>query len=338
MDRREFARLSGRWVSAAFVAPLRWPAPERPAEVRWLASDPEYLYSRPCFSPGGDQVLYMRAPATAGPGVGLHSDANSWSLWTVPASGGRETPLFSDASLAATRPDWCPSTGRIAFTGIRGGEAGLWLVDSDGGRLTQVPVGSPPLTRLYYPSWYPDGARLAVTDYVARRVLRVDPGRGTAAPLTRPELVWAGMAAVSPDTAAGNPVAFAGQPPRAPYDVARNRIWLAVPGAEPRPLDRAGGRMPAWAPGGRRLAFTSSRRRPAPTFLLHRRTLPSAQGAVFVQRLTADLRADGPPRAVSPFDHGALHPKWSPDGTRIVCMLDGLATGRHGIAILELPD
>jgi Tol biopolymer transport system component len=278
----------------------------------------------------------MRAPATGDPVAALNADASPWSLWVVPVEGGNAVPFFSDPGLAATRPDWCRRTGRVAITGIRSGRAELWLLDADGGNPTLVPVGSPPRTRLFYPSWYPDGRSVAVTDYAGHQVLRVDVRTGEATPLTDPALVWAGMAAVSPEPPASPPLAFAGQPPGGAFDQNRNRIWIQAGGGAARPLDRAPGRMPAWSPGGERLAFASSRRRPAPAFTLHRRSVPASQGSVFVQPMARDGRPLGPAEAVTPFDHGAAHAKWSPDGRRLVCMLHGLETGRRGIAVIDL--
>ncbi len=345
MNRRVFLRRSGQCLAGIGLMPDLLPGPRRerslaapiePGALRLVVSDPAFLDSRPCFSPEGDRVLFMRAPAGRDPERALHADSNPWSLWAVPLDGGRPSPVFSDRELAATRPDWCRATGRIAFTGIRRGRAGLWLVDGDGRNLVEVPVGSPPASRVYYPSWYPDGSSLAVTDYDRRQVVRVDLASGSIEPLTSPGNVWAGMSSVSPDAGAGHPVAFAGQRPSGRWDPGGNAIWLTRPGHSPRRLDREQGRMPAWSLDGRRLAFVSTRRRPAPSFLLHRRTVPARHGAILIQPMGRDLEPVGAPVTVSPFDHGALHPRWAPGGQRLACMVQALTSSHRGIAIIEL--
>jgi Tol biopolymer transport system component len=347
VHRRTFVVAASDWLGAAALGCRVRPGDAASGPVgpttraigppRFVGSDPAFVYSRPCFSPGGDLLLFMRAPATDDPVAALNADSSPWGLWTVPVEGGDPAPFFAQPGLAATRPDWCPRTGRIAFTGIRDRQAELWLIDADGKNPTPVPIGSPPRTRLYYPSWYPDGRSVAVTDYAARRVLRVDLASGDATPLTDPAAVWAGMGAASPDSEAGNPLAFAGQLPGGLYHPSRNRIWIQGADRAPRLLDGAPGRTPAWSPRGERLAFGSDRRRPVPTFTLHRRTVSGAAGAIFVQRLGPDTLPLGPPPdAVTPFDHGASHPKWSPDGKRLACMLHSLETGRRGIAVIDL--
>ena len=350
LDRRDFLRKAGGFLCASAVAlPMgsleaaRPDGSERshsataPPRFRFLLSDPEYVYSRPCFSPSGDRILFMRAPATDDPVAVANSNQSPWSLWTVPARGGFPTLLFEDPEIRATRPDWSWTTNRIAFTGIAVGGAALFTIDENGDGLTHIPVGDPARTAVFYPSWYPDGDCVAVTDYTARQVLRVSIDGSVVEPLTNPSRVWAGMASVSPDSRAGNPLAFAGQKPGRSYDSANNVIWIQHPGEQARPLDGEHGRTPSWSPSGERLAFTSDRGRPAPSFVLHRRELPPGSGAIFVQPFEAPDSPSGSPIAISPFDWVAVHAKWSPDGRTVVCMAQSLDTGERGLAVIELP-
>jgi Tol biopolymer transport system component len=299
-----------------------------PAGLRFLAVDGEYVHSRPCFSPAGDRVVFMRAPAGADPAATLNADGSAWSLWSVDRSGGAPDLLFEHTELRATRPDACPANRKIAFTGVRGGRAELWLLDEDGANPTHVAVGSPPYDRLFYASWYGDGRTLALTDYRRRQVLRVKLPSGEAEPLTDPGLVWAGMAAVSRDDV----LAFAGQRPGPRYDFNRNMIWLQPPDGPPSLLDGKQGRMPSWSPDGIRLTLTSVRARSALDYILPRTWLRRGT-SVFV----ADVRsATGAVVAVSPPDHTADHAKWSPDGRSITCMARSLRDGTSGIAVLDL--
>jgi Tol biopolymer transport system component len=278
----------------------------------------------------------MRAPATSDPVLALNSNASPWGLWTVSVDGGEPEAFFERPGFGATRPDWCWATGRIAMTGIRGDRGELWLLDSDGRNLTHVPVGDPPRTRLFYPSWYPEGDAVAVTDYATHEILRVDVSSGEAISLTDPAVVWAGMCSVSPDSEWGNPIAFAGQPPDEEYGVADNVLWILRPESPPVTLDSLHGRTPAWSPTDDYLAFSSVRRRPAPAFTLHPRTLPPGASGVFVQHVAGD---GGIPRravGVTPFDVGAVHPKWSPDGEVLVCMAADVDGPRRGLALIDL--
>jgi Tol biopolymer transport system component len=251
----------------------------------------------------------------------------------VPVSGGPAALLFEHPEIRATRPAWSRATGRIAFTGIRDGGAELWLIDEDGRNLTHIPIGDPPGRRLYYPSWYPDGTAIAVTDYEKRQVLRVDLSRQFVEPLTDPNAVWAGMCSVSPDSEAGNPLAFAGQRPGPRYNSRSNRIWIQFTDRSAYELDGEQGRNPAWSPSGDRIALASTRKRPAPNYMIHPRMLPAGKTAIFLQRSRSRDDTPGPAVAVTPFDYQAAHAKWSPDGSKLVCTAYAVEGGERGVAI-----
>lgn len=347
MDRRTFVSCVGAFagIAAPGMAEIRWhragggsPRAEPRAVgagFRYLDLDRNHVYSRPCFAGDGTRIVYMRAAAGADPAVTLNSDASPWRLWSVGYDGRDAAPFFEDPVLGATRPDRCPVTGRIAFTGIRDGRAELWLLDADGRHPTHIPVGNPPRTRLFYPSWYPSGNAIAVTDYATREILRVDVASGRAERLTDPAVVWAGMCSVSPDDSRGNPVAFAGQPPGGRYDAQDNGIWIRYSGAPPVPLGTEQGRTPSWSPSGTVLAFASQRARRAPSFTLHPRTLPGGTSGVFL--LHVPDRDAGGATLVGPYDVSTIHPKWSPDGAALVCMAEDVGGPRRGLAVIELP-
>jgi hypothetical protein len=177
---------------------------------------------------------------------------------------------------------------------------------------------------------------VAVTDYATHEILRVDVSTGEALSLTDPAGVWAGMCSVSPDSGRGNPIAFAGQPPDEAYGVSDNVLWILEPGSQPVPLDSQHGRTPAWSPTGSDLAFSSIRRRPAPTFTLHPRTLPRWASAIFVQHLAVSAASAAPAAGVTPYDVSAIHPKWAPAGATLVCMANDLDHPRMGLALIDL--
>jgi Tol biopolymer transport system component len=297
--------------------------------VRVLVSDRAHVYSRPCFSPGGDRILYMRAPSTDNPKAAENADTSPWTLWTVPLQGGESTPFFADPSLSVTRPDWCMTTGRVVFTGIRDGRAELWVVEEDGSRTTRVTVGAPALTRLFYPTWYPGSRRVAVTDYEARRVLEVDLRRQSFRVLTDATRLWAGMSSVCLRGEGRVWLAFAGQAPSTRHDLGRNGIWIQSPETPPWRLGSAPGRMPAWSPDGTRLAYVS-------TGGALRRHLTRQRGQVLVQGIgdsPGEVEAACP---VTPWHRAAAYPKWSPDGRLITCMLEDRRRGAQAIAVIDL--
>jgi hypothetical protein len=333
MDRRQF--LAG-------VSPLLLPHPLLRLAVlagtrfRILSWDGEHVHSRPCFHAEGRRILFMRAPAGPDPAATAQADASPWSLWSVSRTGEGLELFFQHPEVRATRPDACPRSGRIAFTGIRSGRGELWVLEPDGTGLTHIPVGDPPRTRVFYPSWFPDGERIAVTDYQARQVLSVSLASGEVVPLTDPQEVQAGMCAVSPRQGDGGTVAFAGQPSGPSFRLEDNRIWLTRGEGAPWLLDGEHGRTPAWSPMGTRLAFASTRPRPAPAALMLERTLPGGRSGVFVASPDPEGTGRWELVPVSPVDHAAFHPKWSPQGKELALMVQRLSDRRSGIALLEL--
>ncbi len=321
------------------------PRPSAPARsgavprLRFLASDPRFVYSRPCFSPEGDRILFMRAPATEDPIAAESSDRSPWSLRIMPVDGrGEATLFFEDPELRATRPEWSGESGRIAFTGIRGRSAELWLIDADGRNLVRIPVGDPPADRIFYPSWFPDGKSVAVTHWGNHQVLQVDVFGGGVQALTDPSEILAGMCSVSPNGGRENPIAFAGQRPSGRYSPQDNTIWLQYPGARPYQLDGKQGRMPQWSPSEDLISFASLRGREAPTHTLHRRSLPAGRVAIFVESPRRPDETSYRARAVSPVDHLAWYAKWSPDGKKLVCMAAAARGGQRGIAVIDLAE
>ena len=338
VDRRTFLAVGGGIIAGLVVArrPFTWPVRKGTPTFRFLADDPRFVYSRPCFSPSGERVVYMRAPATDNPGVAVNANRSPWTLWTTPTEGGEHHLLFDHPKVIPTRPDWSTVSNRIAFTGMTDEGAELWLLDPDTGDAKGVPLPDAYGGSVFYPTWYPDGERIAVTDYSSHTLLEVWPDEAEARPLTDPSRVWVGMASVAPDPESSPRIAFAGQPPGKVYSPSNNQIWIRQPDGGLHRLDEANGRTPWWSPSGDRLAFSAVRAASHPSPVISPRTLRSATSRIYVRRVGRDNPAIGVARAVSPPDHTAIHAKWHPSENLLACTMRSLVSRRRGVALLEL--
>lgn len=352
MDRRRFLITGANALAGLAVTHVMGPqgllgGPERTAryvttvcrlELRFLTCDPAFVDTRPCFAPSGDGVLFMRAPAGNDPAATATSNLSPWSLWKAPLDGGAPEPFFEHPHVRATRPDWSWTTGTIAFSAVRDdGASEVWLLDETGRGLTHVPVDARFRGQLFYPSWYPAGDALAVTDYRRNQLLRVDVPSGAAMPLTEPEQVLAGMCSVSPRARAAPPlIVFAGQPPGANYHTSRNSIWIRTNEGTTQKLLPGHGRMPWWSPCGRRIAFASTRARPAPAVALHPRTLPDGIPSIFIADFSVEEATATAVVGVTPLDHRTTFARWSPDATHLVCRAIEVDGDRSGIAVVDL--
>ncbi|MEV4758117.1 VWA domain-containing protein [Micromonospora sp. NPDC049559] len=157
------------------------------------------------------------------------------------------------------QPAVSPDGGRVAFVSDRGGSDDIWLVNADGTglrRLTDHPGEDT------WPTWSPDGTRIAFSstrDDPDGDIYVIAAAGGALTRLTTDEAADT-EPAWSPD---GTRIAFT-TARFAPADgaapttqvvtmpVGGGAATLAVPG----PGDSA---EPAWAPDGRRIAFTSTR-------------------------------------------------------------------------------
>jgi len=89
----------------------------------------------------------------------------TWELFVIPSSGGQARRLSAARlPVSANRPNWSAKSNLIAFTGESAdGGASVWLITADGTQPRQLaPSGLS--NKVFYPSWYPDGNRLAVVD------------------------------------------------------------------------------------------------------------------------------------------------------------------------------
>jgi Tol biopolymer transport system component len=104
-------------------------------------------------------------------------------LYTMPAAGGRATPLTRGMAMDA-QPRISPDGRRVVFTSDRNGGEGVWIMSLDMRDTVQVTRGRD--TKYDSPAWTPDGNYIVVTRGTQLHMYHVDGGTGTQ--LTRTEV------------------------------------------------------------------------------------------------------------------------------------------------------
>jgi len=243
-------------------------------------------------------------------------------------------------------PAWSPDGGRIAYAaGGSGGpfgaaaEAGIRVVDLATGRVSDVTGGR--VRNAIYPSWSPDGERLAFVSRVEETggytvaPAAGNPGRRPADAVPTGELYAATLAtgeltnlsqgriphpwraAWSPaDTGQGEAILVYTREPGMSYDRDRARLALLDPvNGGLTDLPTAGERvtMPVWSPDGRRLAYVAGED------TLVARTIGGG-----ARRFTVDSSLS---RFVA----------WAPDGRTLLAVAEGMGGPSYVVPLDEPP-
>jgi Tol biopolymer transport system component len=279
-------------------------------------TNPKFLDGRPCFSPDGTTVLFMRQPINA------QGRAGRSSLWQVPlASPGTGKAFHANSAYSLTRSDWSWANGNnsIAFTPTDGTRLsntfGLLQVESNtkAGTVTLVSVaGHGGNMKLAYPSWCPGGRDLALTNYANNQLIKVNSKGVFAQTLTDTNQIWAGMCSVNQvdDSlfcmAAQAPAKSntLGAPEMQPgYKQKDNRIYTQDGKNAPQLFSASSniGRAPWWSPNGKYVAYEAN----------------GANGVyqIFIQA------SNQPASSALPVTNSTLpvqHAKWSPNGKILV--------------------
>jgi hypothetical protein len=241
--------------------------------------------------------------------------------------------LIPDWPEESARPDWSWQTGQIVYMNNNG----IYLYSNPKTVL-------PNTNKMSYPTWYPDGATLAVYNNRVHapalpipRTSTIDLTGKVLDPLLGNKKTWAGFPSVN--QVSPNLIAFAGQPVQpAPvtYNQNKNYIWLLDTSTTPHTVKTLSpnapktfnpnfqGRAPWYSPDGKWIAFESNRFNASGLY------------SIFIQI------ADGSKPAVRVTDPGwnANHTKWYPDGKHLVVTVlqkKGAApNSNRGIASLDV--
>ena len=201
-------------------------------------------------------------------------------------------------------PSWSPDGKRIAFTSsgkvlnvvqahplfVEGGPPQIYVMDADGNnqrRLTNTDFAE------WYPSWSPDGKRIAFTssgamDTAGWYIYVVDADGKNLQRLTHPDSGW--YPSWSPDS---QRIAFVSG-----RNGFGNQIYVMdVDGSNQQRLTDQGGWHPSWSPNGEHIAFVSNKDGNREIYVM------DVDGKN-LRRLTRNPAHD-------------WHPSWLPDGERI---------------------
>jgi dipeptidyl aminopeptidase/acylaminoacyl peptidase len=251
---------------------------------------PDHAYTFPIDAPGG-RLSFGAGDAYLSDNTGRHTTHI-----------GEPGPMVPRAYLPLTAHNAISSQSageRIAFTSWRGGNADLYVINSDssgafgpGGWLTHTPAGE------YSPAWSRDGTKLVFEcrDGTVIDVCTIDADGGGYRNITkgsRPDL-QAIMPVWSPDgrqIAVGRPLTTGGA----------SQIWIMdADGGNQRQV--TSGWEPSWSPDGSRIAFV--------------RNDGTAHQIWTVRPDGSDLRK------LTSGSHAHSFPRWSPDGQLLAFVLD----------------
>jgi dipeptidyl aminopeptidase/acylaminoacyl peptidase len=141
-------------LRSAFLLAAALAAVPRPAAARDLEIEDLFRLNRvadPQLSPDGRRLLYVETE------VHKADNANSSSIWVIPAEGGEAHQLTRTAKHD-THPRWSPDGRWIAFESDRESGHQIWLIPAGGGesrRLTSLSTGAS------RPVWAADGRQIA---------------------------------------------------------------------------------------------------------------------------------------------------------------------------------
>jgi len=133
----------------------------RSRNIQKLAIDPATGAPRgePTWITTGSRLWANPDPSSDGKSIAFYSSVQpEGDLYVARADGTGLRQLTSGAESIDRMPRWSPDGQWIAFHSIRGKDQFLWKIRADGSELQQLS----PLADAIYPTWSPDGSRIAV--------------------------------------------------------------------------------------------------------------------------------------------------------------------------------
>ena len=201
----------------------------------------------PAFSPDGRRIAYV---------------CGNFELCIMNADGSSPVRLTTNDWPREFRydrdPAWSPDGTKIAFTRSRKGRDGIWIINTDGSGLHQLPV---PTGLNANPSFSPTGATIAFDHIEGRGVFTTGSNNvyvigvdGSALRRLTDEDDGGAAPAWSPD---GTRLVFS----RADFDDVAQLVVMNADGSGERrlPTGTASATDPAWSPDGATIAFAGRR-------------------------------------------------------------------------------
>jgi len=202
-------------------------------------------------------------------------DERRGEIYHLPADAAPDAPAtrLTSANTAVDRhPVLSPDGTKVAFDSNRGGPTQIWVVNVDGTglrQITQVPAPTPtsPNPADTWPTWSPDGTRLAFTSTRTNPNGEIHTTTVTPAPVTAPRITVSGSTggAIQPawdPVADHNRIAFT----RTSTTTPTRTTLLSIPpngaGGPSQLVPGWDGSQPGWNAEGTGLAFVSRRLNP----------------------------------------------------------------------------
>ena len=194
-----------------------------------LSNTDAFIGHEPSLSADGQKIVFT----CGGESTNIcATDAAGGNVTMLTATGDNRNPVFS------------PDGTKIAFTSRRDGSAGVYVMDADGSNVVQLVTGDAGGEDEEYPTWSPDGQRVAFVKNNSEIYTAKADGSGDV------QLVLGGAGfkvnlAYSPD---GSHIAF---------DNVNDVYVVSAAGGAAVRLTTTGTQSfdPAWSPDGQRIAF-----------------------------------------------------------------------------------